>query len=180
MTYLTAAVVLLTVAVLANLWLTLTTARTVRDLDARLKAMMRGPQSEMTPLGLPVGPFSVTTVDGDPLTRDDLTGWTLVATLTSDCHVCAERLPEFLNAASVLPGGRGRVLAVVPEPQPPVELLAKLAQVAVVVSGAQAEQVAAALGVELFPTFSWVGPDHVVEFAGPGIDLSLLPVEALA
>ena len=180
MPYLTAAVVLLAVAVLADLWLTLTTARTVRDLDTRLTAMTRGPRSDMSPLGLPVGPFQVTTDDGEQLTREDLSGWTLVATMTSDCHVCVEALPEFLAMAAVVPGGRRRVLAVVPEPQPPVELVAKLRQVAVVVSGAQAELVAAALGVDSFPTFSWVGPTRVVEFAGPGIDMSLLPVEALA
>src|SRR6188768_2816837 len=53
----------------------------------------------MLPAGQAPGDFSVSTVDGETLTREDLSGH-LVGFFTSGCPACTERLPEFATRAA--------------------------------------------------------------------------------
>lgn len=183
MTYLAATVVLLAAVVLLQLWVTLDQSRRIEALQQgidRLEARFdAGPGDAglpgMHPVGLPVAEFDAVTVDGEALTREDLTGWTLVAAVSPDCPPCQERLPEFLSVASVVPGGRDQVLALVMEDGGlPPTLVAQLQEVARVVAVRPDSAVFGALGLQYLPTFQWISPERVVELAGPTVDLGVV------
>ncbi len=183
MPFLATAVLLLAVVVLVQLWVTLNQSRVlvqlqaaIGRLEARLAEIPAPPAAMgMHPVGLPVGEFDATTLDGETLTRDDLSGWTLVAAVSPDCPPCQERLPELLSAAAVVPGGRDQVLVVVVDDGTvPPALAAQLQEVARVVPARAESSVFGALGLQYVPTFQWVSPDRVVEFAGPSVDLAVV------
>lgn len=183
MPFLATAVLLLAVVVLVQLWVTLNQSRVlvqlqaaIGRLEARLAEIPAPPAAMgMHPVGLPVGEFDATTLDGETLTREDLFGWTLVAAVSPDCPPCQERLPELLSAAAVVPGGRDQVLVVVVDDGTvPPALAAQLQEVARVVPARAESSVFGALGLQYVPTFQWVSPDRVVEFAGPSVDLAVV------
>ncbi|AEI12177.1 TlpA family protein disulfide reductase [Cellulomonas gilvus] len=179
MPYLAATTVLLAVVVLVNLTVTLRLARDVRDLRGQVAAgaAAGGPPPGMFPVGAPVRPFAVTTVDGAPLTADTLAPWTLVAVLSPDCTPCHEGLPAFLTTAREVPGGRAHVVvALADSPDGAPALVARLRDEAQVVVGDDADRLVEALSVGQFPFFAWVGPDAVVEYGGLQADLTVLPV----
>jgi hypothetical protein len=187
MGYLTASVVLLTALVLVSLSATLASARTLKQLTAtvtalekRLGDLMGGaPGAGMYPLGVPVKAFEATTIDRASVSRDSLAGWTLVAAVSPDCHACHDKLPEFIAAAAAVPGGRDQVLVLIADsPAEPGTMAEQLRPAARVVTGPQADAAVAAFSVTGYPTFMWVGPSGLIEFAGHGVDLSVVPLEA--
>ncbi|MEV4395610.1 TlpA disulfide reductase family protein [Nonomuraea sp. NPDC049607] len=97
---------------LFDLVLTLGVVRRLREHTDQLQSLLsHGDRSPGRVRGS-VGDFLATTVDGEPVSRDLLTGETLVAFFSPGCTTCRETLPEFVEFARGLPGGRRQVLAV--------------------------------------------------------------------
>jgi hypothetical protein len=172
---------------LLNLVILLVLGRRLAFVNERLAKVLGGPGAgAMRPVGLPVGEFTTSTVDGEPVDRDALRGWTLVAALSPDCVPCHERLPEFLTACHEMPGGRGQVLAIIAtDPTDPdgglrsagplVEQLRPVARVVVESGDGPVGQAFAVIG---YPSFALVDPEGVIAFGGHHIDMSLLPAAA--
>jgi thiol-disulfide isomerase/thioredoxin len=160
MVYLAAAAVGLVGALtLLNLVLTLGVIRRLREHTALLSNRPEHPEL-MRPAGAQADEFAATTTDGEPVSRDLLTGRTLVAHLSTTCAPCRERLPEFLAVAAEFDGGRSQVLAVVSRSGDgdavAAEYVERLAPVARVVVEFGRGPVATAFGVSGFPSFAVV------------------------
>ncbi|TDD74799.1 hypothetical protein E1293_29160 [Actinomadura darangshiensis] len=65
------------------------------------------------PEGGTAGPFETVATTGEPLSRDRLSGRTLVGAFAPHCPACEEKLPAFVEYARAFPGGRDQVIAVV-------------------------------------------------------------------
>jgi len=101
------------------------------------------------------------------VTRDLLSGQTLVGAFTPGCGACAERLPDFLVRAEHFPGGRAHVLAVVAgEPAEAANYRDQLAGVARVVVEPASGPLATALDISGFPAFGLLDADGVVVASG--------------
>jgi hypothetical protein len=169
--FLIALVVLVGAVAVLNLLLTVGVIRRLRQHTENLANLstMGGPQpSIMIGEGERAGEFAATTTDGEPVTRDLLSGQTLVGVLTPDCSACRERLPEFVSSAETFPGGRGQVLAVLAgELEQVEEYREQLAPVArVVIEPPMKGAVATALKVEGFPAFAVLDADGTVVASG--------------
>lgn len=162
-----------------NLVLTLGVIRRLREHTALLDRLQAGPGAGMPdqmPAGAEVGEFAATTTDGEPLSHELLAGQTLVGFFSPTCQPCKERLPEFLEVAPDVPGGRQQVLAVaVGGEQECANLVADLAPVArVVVEPPSAEgPVSQAFKTSSYPTFGVLEGRRVV---ASGHELASLPV----
>jgi hypothetical protein len=123
MPYLVAAVVLVGLVSILNLALTLGLIRRLRAQDA--PQQHAGPPTALG-VGAEIEDFSTTTVNGEPVSRDGLTG--LVAFFSAGCKPCHDLLPRFVEHAAGL--SRERVLAVVTgDDREAVEALAPVARV---------------------------------------------------
>lgn len=156
--FLIALVVLVGAVAVLNLLLTVGMIRRLRQHTEKLASLstMGGPApSIMIGVGERASEFAATTTDGEPVSRDLLSGLTLVGVLSPDCGACKERLPEFVSRAETFPGGRGQVLAVLAgEPEQVEPYREQLAPVArVVIEPPMAGPVAAALKVQAWPAF---------------------------
>ncbi|MEV3926773.1 TlpA family protein disulfide reductase [Actinomadura coerulea] len=169
MPYLVAAVVLLGVLCLLNLLLTVGILRRMRA-DA-LRSAGRGDSLFALEPGAPVGEFTAVTVDGDPVTRRDVTG--VVGFFSADCAACHDLLPSFVGRAREL--GRERVLAVVGGDDPAT--VAALAPVArVVLADLDGGPMARAFQNEWTPALYVVDEDGRIAATDTRIDR--LPVPA--
>lgn len=169
MLFLAVTLVLVAAIALANAAFTLKLVRELRDLDDRFTKATGGAGGRVYPVGRPVEEFSAVTVDGEPVSRDALSGWTLVGFVSPGCPPCHKRLPEFLAAARVV--GRERTLAVVAGEESSQGLVEQLAPAARVVTAHPGDGVVEAFGVEGFPTFVLVDPAGTVALAGHAEDL---------
>ncbi|MFB4315243.1 TlpA family protein disulfide reductase [Actinomadura sp. 21ATH] len=169
MTVSTAAVAVVGVLCLANIALTLAVIRRLNEqarlLSERGRAPAAGypPPLEVEP-GERVGDFTVTTMDGTPVSRADLRGSTLMAFMAPGCQSCEHSVPEFLARAGAAPGGRDRVLAVVLGKGPGRdELCAELAPVARVLTEEEENgPLVQAFGVGALPAFAVLAEDVMV------------------
>lgn len=176
--FLIALVVLAGAICVLNLLLTVGVIRRLRqhtDKLANLSTLGGPPVHIMIGEGEQAGEFAATTTDGEPLSRDLLSGQTLVGVLSPDCSACKERLPEFVARAETFPGGRGQVLAVLAGEPERVELYREqLAPVArVVIEPPMEGPVATALKVQGWPAFAVLDADGTVVTSG--LDLGALP-----
>lgn len=155
------------VAVL-NLLLTVGVIRRLREHTQRLSTLGAAPVAAMLAAGQRVGAFAATTTDGEPVTRDLLSGPTLVGVFTPGCGACEERLPDFLTRARDFPGGRAQVLAVVAgEAGETTAYRDRLTGAArVVVEPPAGGPLATALEVSAFPAFGLLDADGVVVASG--------------
>jgi hypothetical protein len=107
----------LSVLGLLNLIILLALVRRVDALAARLDRPGGRPAREDPPplpaVGSKVTPFAAVTTDGQQVSVADLSGRTLVGFFAEGCTMCHDMAPRFARHASVFPGGRDRVLAVV-------------------------------------------------------------------
>lgn len=177
--FLIALVVLVGAIVIGDLLLTVAVIRRLRQHTEQLSSLTSfgGPPGELVlPAGERAGEFAATTTDGEPVSRDLLSGQTLVGVLSAGCGACKERLPEFVSRAATFPGGRGQVLAVLAGAADEVELYREqLAPVARVIIEAPIDgPVAQALGVQAFPAFALLDAEGTV--AASGLSLGQLPV----
>jgi hypothetical protein len=177
MAYLTAAVVLVGVLCVLDLVLTLGVIRRLRDHSDRLTKLAEHPTAEypdpeiMAPKGSTVGGFSAVTTEGEAVALELLDGPTLVGFFAPGCDACKEQLPEFINRAVDMPGGRSRVLAaVVGEGEAAEEYVTSLAPVARVVVEASRGALSKAFKVDGFPALGLVDEQGVVLDAGYRVD----------
>jgi hypothetical protein len=186
MAHLTATVIVLIGVCLLNLLFALRAAQNLKALAARIdtgavQAAPAEPAPAMLPIGIAPMPFTAQTSRGERITHESLTGWTLVAVMSPDCQACHQQLPAFLIAAAAVPGGRAQVLALAVQAAPDDDVLVpQLDEVARVVTGEVATEVAEAMSVGQYPFFLWVDPEGVIAFGGLRVDLSVLPAGVLA
>ncbi|GLZ16300.1 TlpA family protein [Actinomadura sp. NBRC 104425] len=168
MSYATAAVTTVGALCLVNTVLLLAVIRRLGE-HTRLLAdgRPRGP-AEPAPLdvapGTRVGEFAVTAADGALVTRDDLTGTTLIGFLAPGCPLCEDSVPGFLERAQAAPGGRDQVLAVVLGTSAGVgELCERLAPVArVLTESEEGGPLVRAFGVGALPAYGVLRDDVMV------------------
>ncbi|MFI0353126.1 TlpA family protein disulfide reductase [Actinomadura sp. 9N407] len=170
MTVSTAAITVVGVLCLANIALTLAVIRRLNEQGRLLAERGRAPAAagyppplEVEP-GARVGDFTVTAMDGEPVSRADLHGSTLMAFMAPGCQSCEHSLPEFVARAGSAPGGRDHVLAVVLGKGPGRdELCAELAPVArVLTEEEEGGPVIQAFGIGALPAFAVLAGDVMV------------------
>jgi hypothetical protein len=111
---LTAAVVLFGAVTTLNLILTLGVIKRLREQADQLASGGGGAQ-ELTPLlnaGELPAEFTTTSVDGDVVSRDGPAGLRLLAFVSPLCDMCAAQIPDLLDRAAHMPGGRDNVIVV--------------------------------------------------------------------
>ncbi|GAA2431226.1 hypothetical protein GCM10010191_51190 [Actinomadura vinacea] len=169
MTVSTAAITVVGVLCLANIVLTLAVIRRLNEQGRLLAERGRAPAPGFPPPlevepGERVGDFTVTAMDGEPVSRADLRGSTLMAFMAPGCQSCEHSLPEFVARAGSAPGGRDRVLAVVLGNGPGrEEMCAELAPVArVLTEEEEGGPLIRAFGVGALPAFAVLAEDVMV------------------
>jgi thiol-disulfide isomerase/thioredoxin len=179
MAFVVAALVLVGALSVVNLLFSFGVIRRLREHTALLDRRVDGmsPFEATRPVGETVDDFAASTVDGEPISRDLLTGTTLVGFFSPSCAPCRERLPTFVEQAR----DHEPVLAVVVAPEgdegaPAV--VDELRPVARVVREAPDGPLATAFGVHGFPAFALIGSDG--EVIASGIELTALRVPAAA
>jgi hypothetical protein len=177
--FLIALVALVGAIALLDLLLTVGVIRRLRQHTEQLSNLSTpgGPAGDIIiGAGEQAGEFAATTTDGEPVSRDLLSGQTLVGVLSAGCSACQERLPEFVSRAESFPGGRGQVLAVLAgepdEVEPYREQLAPVARV--VIEPPMDGPISKALQVQGYPAFALLDADGKV-VAG-GFSFEQLPV----
>lgn len=159
-----------------DLLLTFGVIRRLREHTGQLEKLLQGVPDGTAAVGTTVGPFAATTVDGEPVSRESLTGDTLVAFFTPTCEPCREKLPGFVEYARSL-ADRDKVIAVVAgradEAQDAVDALTPVARVLLQDDG---DVVASAFGITAFPSFVLVDQTGTVRAAE--LDYARLPVPA--
>jgi len=182
MAFVVAALVLVGLLSVVNLVFSFGVIRRLREHTTILDRLSRGSvggveQPIMSAPGTVVGDFAVSTVDGDPVSRDLFAGTTLVGFLSPSCGPCHERLPMFVEQARR--HERGQVLAVVVAQDGDdgaSTIVDDLVGVARVVREADGGPVSSAFDVHGFPAFAVIGPQG--EIVASGYELSALNVPA--
>jgi hypothetical protein len=182
-TFLVVLVVLVGAVAVLNLLLTVGVIRRLRQHSERLSTMsaIDAPMGEMVlSAGERVGEFAESTTDGEPVSRELLSGQTLVGVFSPDCGACKEQLPKFVSRAAQFAGGRGQVLAVLTGDAEQVEpYRQQLAPVArVVIEAPMDGPVASALKVQGWPAYAVLDGAGMVVASGFSIDR--LPVVTAA
>lgn len=185
MLVLTAAVVLVGALCLLDLLLTLAVTRRLREHATRLARLERRgtvdddatAAGRLPASGTPVGPFSATTVDGEPVSSVGLADHTVAVFLAPECADCRKKVPELASWAAG--HERGRTLVVIDgRGKDPVDMVRALAPVAMVVVIETFEPSAIeAFGVNAFPSFCVVADGRVIDAS---LDFSRLPAVARA
>jgi thiol-disulfide isomerase/thioredoxin len=181
MLVLTAAVVLVGVLCLLDLLLTLAVTRRLREHTTRLQRVegRRGAVDEdalssgkLPAPGTPVGPFTATTVDGEPVSADSLADRAVAVFLAPECADCRKKVPELVSWAAGQE--RERVLVVVDgRGTDPADVVGPLNPVATVVVVETFERtVIDAFAVSAFPSFCVVADGKVTDAS---MDFSRLP-----
>lgn len=181
--FLIALVVLVGTVAVLNLLLTVGVIRRLRQHTEKMTSLPASgePAPPVMPgVGEQVGDFAATTDDGEPVSRDLLSGQTLVGVLSPSCGACEERLPEFVAKAKAFPGGRGQVLAILAgEREEMSKYREQLAPVArLVIEPLLDGPLAAALNVQGYPAFAVLDPTGTV--VASGHDPHQLPLVAPA
>ncbi|MEV6964527.1 redoxin domain-containing protein [Hamadaea sp. NPDC051192] len=113
MATLTAAVIILAVLTLLNLFLLFGVLRRLREQTAQQSQdnAFALPENPVLQPGSRVGAFTTTTLDGDTVEAAELTGDALVGFFSPTCKPCRAAVPRFADYAARFP--REKVLAVV-------------------------------------------------------------------
>jgi hypothetical protein len=161
---------------LLDLVLTLGVIRRLREHADRIARLSPEAPNAMLPVGERADPFDAATVEGGRVTRDALSGLTLVGVFSPNCPACAERLPQFLDVAGSHTGGRDRVLAVVVgEESEAGDQVAALSPVARVVIETMEGSITKALKIRGFPAFGILDASGTVVTAGTNTDRLKVP-----
>lgn len=183
MVVLTAAVVLVGALCLLDLLLTLGVTRRLREHVTRLERLEHGGATHdvtddataagsLPAPGTPVGPFSATTVDGEPVSSAGLADHTVVIFLAPECAACRDKVPGLVSWAAG--HERERTLVIVDgQGMDPAEVVGPLEPVATVVVVDTVERtVFDAFGINAFPSFCVVADGRVV---AASLDFARLP-----
>ncbi|MFJ8579449.1 hypothetical protein [Micromonospora sp. NPDC093277] len=158
MTILVAAVLVVGLLGAVNFLLTFGVLKRLREHTALL-SNEAGLSAELG-IADPVGDFAAVDTDGVPVRRELLRGETFVAFVSTSCDSCREKLPELVEHARRVPGGREQVLAVVAAGANDADGFAeRLAAVARVVVEPKGGPLSNAFRAFTYPTMMWVGPD---------------------
>ncbi|MEU7133661.1 hypothetical protein [Streptomyces sp. NPDC046261] len=103
---------LVLVGVLCSLDLLLTVG-VIKRLREHTELLSRKGDQPSLATGEEVGPFAVTSVDGEAVSDRAIDTETVVAFFSTTCGPCKEKLPKFVEYARSVPGGRARVIATV-------------------------------------------------------------------
>ncbi|MCA2213521.1 hypothetical protein [Jidongwangia harbinensis] len=179
--YLATVVVLCVLLTVFNLFLTLGVIRRLRnhtDQFTELGRLMPRPEP-MISAGKHPSPFTATTVDGLAVSEASLRTGGLVGFFSPTCGSCEEWVPRFVEAARALPGGPKAALAVVvaDSPSAGAEMVAKLRDVAMVVTEADRGPVVEAFEATGYPAMCRLGDDGAVITNRP-VDVVAVPVGA--
>ncbi|GAA1035114.1 TlpA family protein [Virgisporangium ochraceum] len=190
MPYLVAAVTVSTLLSVLTLTLALGLTRRIRVLSTQLATLGQsndasvsfGRDRVLAPDTV-VPEFAAVTTDGEPVSRDLLTGTTLVTFLAPGCAPCETLLPRFLEHAAEFPGGRQQVLAVLTmaSPEDCAVYADRLSPVARVVIERGKGPLSDAFEADALPVLYLVGAGGVVRASG--VDAAFLtrrPVGASA
>jgi hypothetical protein len=162
-TFLSAAVVLLCVLCAFDLLLTFGVIRRLREHTEQLTSLRTKPGITGLTVGGEVGAFESRTVDGAALTNGGLSGNTLVAFFSTNCSVCHERLPEFLEFFA---GAHARVIVVVagPDEKTPTMVPALAGVAAVVREEDDQDAMSTAFSVRGYPVLFRIEDGKVAAF----------------
>ncbi len=170
-----AALAFLALAVcLLDLVLTLGVVRRLRqhtELISNLSTGGRQPYAILAD-GDTAGPFETVATTGEPVSRDRLSGRTLVGSFTPHCSACEVKLPAFVDFAKSFPGGRDQVIAVIVAPENEAETYREqLEPVArVVIESPMTGEIGKALALDSFPAFGVLDQSGTV--VGNGVELN--------
>jgi hypothetical protein len=111
---LSAAVVVVGALTVLNLILTLGVLKRLREqAEQQANTGSSEPTDPIMQPGETPDDFDVVSVDGEPVTRDGVSGLRLVAFVSPLCDMCEAQIPGLLDRAASMPGGRENVLVVV-------------------------------------------------------------------
>ena len=151
---------------LLNMLLTFGVLRRLREHSAQLAeipdfSMDDGPGYSAKFIGRPLSGFSARAIDGTLVSSESLTGNAgMIAVLRIGCGPCHEQLPGFVAWAS---NTDATATALVTGAESDArEMTDRLAKVSVVVAGREADELAEALGINVFPTFLEIDSTGVV------------------
>jgi hypothetical protein len=176
---LSAAVVIFGVLTTLNLILTLGVLKRLREQSEQLAHTGGAEQVEDPVLSAGEVPedFANTTVDGEPVSRDDVTGARLVAFLSPLCDRCEAQIPGLLDAARSMLGGRDNVLVViVGKDEKAGEYAARFRDVAKVVVEPGNGPITKAFKLTGLPAFALLDPFGKVVTSSITIDRLDIPV----
>ena len=181
-TFLTALVAVVGIVCVLNLLLLFGVIRRLKEHDqaiAKLPYAASASAASLRAPGSAVDEFTAVSTDDTPVTRDGLSGETLVGFFSVSCAPCVESAPKFAAHAAGTAGGRDRVLAVVVADgdDDPSEMAAVLGYGARVVVEGYDGPVATAFGVTAFPAYAVVAAGTITATAP---DFTTLPVPAPA
>lgn len=176
-----AALAFLALAVcLLDLVLTLGVIRRLRQHTELISNLSPGGREPLGILadGESAGPFETVASTGETVSRDRLSGRTLVGAFAPHCSACEEKLPDFLDFAGTFPGGRDQVIAVVAGSEEEAatyrERLEPVARVVVEPPGTG--EIGQALALNSFPAFGVL--DEMGTVVGNGVKLTRSAVTA--
>jgi len=170
MSYVLVAMVVVGLIGLLNLLLTFGVIRRLREHTEQLSELQHGSDIILSP-GATVGEFTAETTDGTRVSRELLAGQTLVSFFSPHCTPCRERMPEFIQYAGTVPGGRSQVLAVVVgAPEDATESVTALTPVARVVVEPDGGAVSRAFAINGFPALCLVDAGGNVLASGSTLD----------
>jgi len=162
---------------LVDLLLTVAVIRRLREHTDLISKFSAPGAVAMLTQGQTTKPFEAVATTGETVSRDTLSGLTLVGAFTPQCSACTERLPRFVEYAGQFPGGREQVIAVVMGDEAAAqEYRTALEPVAKVVIEAGPGGVVEALAVASFPAFGVLDSSGVVVTSA--LDLDDLSVPA--
>lgn len=169
MPYLVAAVVLVGLLCVVNLWFTMAVVRRLREHTRLLSEVGSGTGGRLEPTVDRVPAFTASTVDGQVVTGPNA-GLAVVAFLATDCAACDTQLPGLLRYLSEERHDPERVLAVVAGVDTPKgeRMVETLRTVASVVREPLDGAVCTAFAATRFPTFYLVEGDGDVR-VGAGV-----------
>ncbi|NUT53326.1 MAG: TlpA family protein disulfide reductase [Saccharothrix sp.] len=157
MLFLITALVVVGVVALLDLVLTIGVVKRLREHTELLSA--RENPSPALRAGEAVGEFETSAVDGGRVSRELVTGETVVAFFSPTCRPCKEKMPQFVRYANAVPGGRDRVLAVVVgDEDAAAEFVSELSPVAQVVVENHEGAMSSAFKARAYPTVLMIGP----------------------
>ncbi|HEU5471039.1 MAG TPA: TlpA disulfide reductase family protein [Actinophytocola sp.] len=166
---------------LLNLLFILGVVRRLREHSTAIAALGRagGMGDGVLAAGSEVGAFSATTIEGERVSADGLSGRTLVGFFAPGCEPCHLQLPSFVDIAADVPGGPSQVLAVVELGDGDrAAMVDRLRGVARVVLDEPGGAVTKAFAAEAFPSFC-VLDERTITSSGHDITTVADPVAAV-
>lgn len=183
-TFLTAVVVVVGIVCVLNLLLLFGVIRRLKEHDEAiakipLGTMANAPADSIRAPGSEVDEFTALSTDDVPVTKEALTGETLVGFFSVSCAPCVEGAPKFAAHAAGVPGGKDSVLTVVVADgdDDPAAMVGVLGDSARVVVEGYDGPMATAFGVTAFPAYAVVASGKITATA---LDFTTLPVPAPA